>query len=86
MPDAAGGMGGMADNILTTRFLADSTFASLVHTETASLTTSLYDSGDAQDVLDRWTALLEEQAGDLISTDTLDSEADAIAEYFTADQ
>lgn len=86
MPDAAGGMGGVADNILTTRFLADSTFASLVDTETASLTTSLHDSGEAQSVLDRWSALLQEQAGDLITTDTLQSEADAIAEYFTADQ
>jgi spore coat protein CotH len=85
--DGAGGMGGMSgDNVLATRFLADSTLAGLVDTETASLTTTLYDSGEAQSVLDRWSALLEEQAGDLISTDTLQSEADAIAEYFTGDQ
>jgi len=84
-PDAtAGGMGG--DNILATRFLADSSFSALVDTATAALTTSLYDSGAAQAVLDRWTALLAGQAGDLIDSDTLQSESDAIASYFTGDK
>ena len=76
-----GGMGG--GNILATRFLADSTFSALVDTKTASLTSSLYDSGDAQAVLDRWTALLADQAGDLIDSDTLQSESEAIAGYVT---
>ena len=84
-PDStAGGMGG--DNILATRFLADSSFSALVDTATAALTTSLYDSGAAQAVLDRWTALLAGQAGDLIDSDTLQSESDAIASYFTGDK
>lgn len=86
MPDGAGGGAMSGGNILASRFLADSTFSALVDTETASLTTSLYDSGDAQAVLDRWTALLEDQASDLISADTLKSEADDIASYFTADE
>jgi len=79
-----GGMGG--DNILATRFLADSTFSALVATATAALTASLYDSGEAQSVLDRWTALLADQAGDLINSDTLQSESDDIASYLTSGQ
>ena len=86
MPDGAGGAAMSGGNILATRFLADSTFSALVDSETASLTTSLYDSGDAQAILDRWTALLQDQASDLISADTLQSEADDIASYFTADE
>jgi len=87
VPDAAGGQlgGGMdGNNILATRFLADSTFSALTESATATLTTSLYDSGDAQAVLDHWTTLLDEQASDLISTDALQSESDAIAVYLTA--
>jgi spore coat protein CotH len=86
MPDRAGGGAMSGGNILATRFMADSTFSALVDTETAALTTSLYDSGDAQAVLDRWTALLEDQASDLISADTLQSESDDISSYFTADE
>ncbi|ANP72358.1 CotH kinase family protein [Cryobacterium arcticum] len=88
-PDgAAGGQGGGLGgyNILATRFLADSTFSALVDTATASLSTSLYANGDAQAVLDRWTALLADQAGDLIDSGTLQSESDAIASYFTGDK
>jgi len=88
LPDAAGGQlgGGMeGNNILATRFLADSTFSALTATKTATLTASLYDTGDAQAVLDRWTALLQEQASDLIDDDTLQSESDAIAAYLTFD-
>ncbi|PXA67296.1 hypothetical protein CTB96_11130 [Cryobacterium arcticum] len=85
-PDGAapdGGPGG-GDNILATRFLADSTFSALVDTATTTLTASLYDSGDAQDVLDRWTALLTDQASDLVPEDTLQEESDTIAAYLTA--
>jgi len=83
---AGGGMGPMGGtNILSTRFLADSTFSALTETTTATLTENLYDSGDAQAVLDRWTVLLEEQASDLISGDTLQSESDAIAAFLTGD-
>ena len=82
---AGAGAGGMeGNNVLATRFLADSTFSALTETATAALTASLYDSGDAQAVLDRWSALLEEQASDLIATDTLQSEADTIAGFFTS--
>ncbi len=80
---AMGGMGG--DNVLATRFLADSTFSALTDAATATLTANVYASGDAQAVLDRWTALLSAQASDLISADTLQSESDTIAALITAD-
>lgn len=96
-PDsAAGGAGGQGggpgggpgggDNILATRFLADSGFSAQVDAATATLTTSLYDSGEAQAVLDRWTTLLADQASDLIAEDTLQDESDTVLAYLTGEE
>ena len=49
------------------------------------LRTNLYVVFDARAVLDRWTALLTEQASDLISGDTLQNESDTIAAFLTGD-
>ncbi|MDO8384200.1 MAG: CotH kinase family protein [Microbacterium sp.] len=76
---AGGGAGG---NILSERFLENETFAALVEDAKAELTETLVDSGKATAVLDVWTALLQSEASDLISEETLTEEADAIRTYF----
>lgn len=72
-----GGMGG--DNVLVTRFLANEDFAALVDQATADLTSSLVTSGTAQEILDRWTSLLTDEASDLVAPETITSESESIA-------
>lgn len=74
-----GGFGRMGgDNVLVERFTALEEWADLVEEAKADLTEELYDSGYAEEVLDRWSDLLTEQAGDLVDADTVQQEADAI--------
>lgn len=77
-----GGMGG--DNVLVTRFLADEDFAALVDQATADLTSSLVTSGTAQEILDRWTALLTAEASDLVDPATVEAESESVASAFPA--
>ena len=82
-PSAGGGRGGMmGGNVLSERFLANADFAALVETAKEQLQANLYDSGTAQGILDTWTALLTDQASDLVDANTITSEAAQIAEYF----
>lgn len=91
-PAPAGGMGGTGmggvgmrgGNVLSERFLANADFSALYDAALSRLTADLYTSGTAQRLLDRWTDVLTSQAGDLVSTATIDSDAAAIAGYFTA--
>jgi spore coat protein CotH len=80
-PAGAGGPGGGA-NVLVERFTADPAFNALYEQAAADLRASLYESGDAQAVLDAWVDVLTEQAADLVDESTVDSEADAIGAYF----
>lgn len=82
----AQGGGGPRDttNPLTERFLATATFAAMVADATASLQNSLYDSGEAQAILDEWVDVLESQAGDLVDPATVESDAARISAYFDA--
>jgi len=81
-----GGPGGGArgGNILAERFKANADFNAQYEQALTELRAQLYASGDAQQILDSWTAVLSTQAGDLVSEDTITSEAAAIAKYFTA--
>ncbi len=72
-----GGMGSRS-NVLVERFTAVEEWADLVEQAKADLTAELYDSGYAEEVLDRWSAVLTEQAGDLVDAGTVEEEADAI--------
>ena len=87
-PPAGAGQGGMGGgrggNVLAEKFTANADFEALVTAAKADLTTDLYTSGAAQQILDRWKAVLLAQATDLVSAETIGSEADAVAEYFTA--
>jgi spore coat protein CotH len=80
-PGGGGGMGGGmggGSNVLVERFTAVEEWADLVEDVKADLTAELYDSGYAEEVLDRWTSVLTEQAGDLVDAETVEEEADAI--------
>ncbi|CUR58559.1 putative Spore coat assembly protein [metagenome] len=76
-PEGGPGMGGRS-NVLVERFTAVEEWADLVTQAKADLVEELYDSGYAEQVLDRWTTVLTEQAGDLVDADTVQQEADAI--------
>ncbi|MDT0184752.1 CotH kinase family protein [Microbacterium sp. ARD31] len=81
MPDGmrpGGGGPGGGSNVLVERFTAVDEWADLVEDAKADLAAELYDSGYAEEVLDRWSALLTEQAGDLVDAATVQEEADAI--------
>jgi spore coat protein CotH len=77
-----GGGGPKGGNILSERFLENDEFAALYEAATAELTASLFGSGAADEVLDRWVSVLSEQAADLVDSATIAGEADAIREYF----
>ncbi len=77
-----GGPGG--SNILVQRWNAIVALTELVTNATIRLRTDLYESGAATEVLDRWTAVLTDQATDIIDASTIESESSQIAEFFTA--
>ena len=81
--NAAGARG---SNILETRFRASDTFMEMYNKAYADLTVSLIDSGFAQDVLDQYTELLIAQASDLVSPDTVESDAKVISNQLTSDK
>ncbi len=78
-PAVAGG-----GNILAERFKANSDFNAMYEQALTDLRAELYASGEAQSILDTWTSVLTEQAGDLVSADTVTAEAKTIADHFTA--
>ena len=82
LPDGVQRMGIGGGNILSERFLEVEAFADAYAQAQADLQATLYDSGAAQEVLDRWTALLEDQASGLVDSATLAEEAAAIEAYF----
>ena len=77
-------MGGQS-NPLVTRFLADEDFKALYEAAKTELADKLYESGTAEEILDKWTTLLNNEASDLIDSETVSSEADAIRSHFTSD-
>ena len=78
-----GGPGGRS-NILVERFMANETFAALYEQALVDLRAELYDSGAATEILERWTAVLTDQAADLVDTATIEQEASSIEQAFTA--
>ncbi|WP_430789378.1 CotH kinase family protein [Actinoplanes sp. G11-F43] len=80
-PDQAGRMGGRS-NILVTRFNANSTFKAAYEKALTDLKADLYTSGRAAEILRTRAAVLTANATDLISADTVTSEANSIKAYF----
>jgi len=76
-----GGMGGgmgRRSNVLVERFTAVEAWADLVEQATTELTESLYASGTAEEIVQKWETLLTSQAGDLVDAATVTEEADAV--------
>ncbi len=84
LPDGAmprgGGFGGRS-NPLVERFLANEEFNALYESRLAELTEQLIASGDAESVLADWVDLLQTQASDLVTTETIQSESSVIRDY-----
>ncbi|QCQ16853.1 CotH kinase family protein [Microbacterium sp. RG1] len=74
-----GGGGGSRSNVLVERFLADEGFSALYAEALQQLRSDVYDSGVAQTRLNTLVELLKTQASDLVSAETIQSEADAIS-------
>ena len=89
-PGGSGGQGGsggpgLKENALAARFMASSDFEALYESALTTLRTDLYASGEAQQILDKWSVLLSVQATDLVSAETIAEEAAGIAAFFAAD-
>jgi spore coat protein CotH len=69
-------MGGR--NVLAERFMANETFNRLYEERLAELQAELVDSGAAEEIVDRLEDSLLTNARDLVASDTITSEADAI--------
>ena len=67
------------------RFKANPEWEQLYEERLVELTSTLYESGTAADILAEWVTLLKTQASDLVDSATVDTEAATIAEYFTAE-
>ncbi len=80
--DQAGGGGGGGSNVLSERFLATAEFVELYDAAVERLQAELFDDGTAQDVLDSWTALLTDEASELVDASTVETDAEQIASYF----
>jgi spore coat protein CotH len=81
---AARNMGGRGrSNILVERFHANPEFEALYQEKLAELSTKLYESGAAADILDNWVTLLKTHASDLVGSSIVDQEAAKISAYFT---
>lgn len=74
-----GGGGGSRSNVLVDRFLADEGFSALYAEALQQLRSDVYDSGVTQTRLNTLVELLKTQASDLVSAETIQSEADAIS-------
>ncbi|MGE3444192.1 MAG: CotH kinase family protein [Acidimicrobiia bacterium] len=81
-PGGGGGGFGGRTNILVTRFNANATFKAMVDKALAEQKSRLFASGTATAVVSRWKALINTQAGDLVPSATVDTEAANISRYF----
>jgi hypothetical protein len=78
-----GGPGGI-ENPLVKRFDAVPEFAALVDSQQETLRASLYESGVADQILARWVGVLESGASNLVDSESIASESEAVAAFFTA--
>ncbi|MCB1256270.1 MAG: CotH kinase family protein [Microthrixaceae bacterium] len=75
-----GGFG--RSNPLVERFHSTETFEALYQQKLTELRSELFDSGEAQTILDSQSKVLMDQASDLVDEATITSESDRIAESF----
>lgn len=80
-PSPGGGAAGdpfSRGNVLVERFTAVPEFAALYDTAMDELTTQLIDSGLAARTIDQWESLISGDAGDLVTAETVATEADRV--------
>lgn len=84
-PGGAGPAGGPAGgtNVLVERFLAVDSFEAMYDDALTELQESLIDSGLAQQLLDARIAILEGQASNLVTPDTVQEDAEVISDLLT---
>lgn len=75
---------GSVSNPLAERFQENEEFAALVDAASTRLQSELIDSGFAAEALDTWTTVLLEQASDLVSAETIQSESDSVAQALSS--
>ena len=83
-PAPGGGVvvGHARPNVLSERFLEVDHYKALVDDRKAEMTTQLLDSGTAAAILAEWVALLHSQASDLVTAETVATEARRVASHF----
>jgi spore coat protein CotH len=81
-PGGGEGPAMMGSNILVERFNAVPEFAALYDAAFATLQAELFDDGTAEALLSEWTDLLTEHAGDVVSAETIKTEADQVRDAF----
>ena len=77
---AGGGPGDQA-NVLVDRFMADADFAALYETKTTELSELLFTSGTVDEVIANWADVLINGAAELVSEETVSTEAAALIAY-----
>ena len=80
--DQGGRPGMIGSNPLSERFMDSATFSALYEEKVTELTSSLYSSGVASDVLASWVSTLTTQASDLVDSETIEAEATSVGKYF----
>lgn len=81
-----GAPGARGTNVLEARFRASEAFMKMYNQAYSELTASLIDSGFAQGVLDQYTELLVSQASELVSPQTVESDAKVISNQLVRDK
>lgn len=76
-PAGRGGPGGRS-NVLSERFLASEEFLALYNAKLEALTADLIDTGTVGEVAQAWAAVIERDASDLVSSETIQSEVSQI--------
>ena len=78
--EEGGGFGGAPStgNLLSEQMLADDAFTGLYQQKTAELSEALYDSGAAEEIISDWVDVLISGASNLVDTETIVAEADAV--------
>lgn len=80
------GLPGTSSNPLVERFTEVPEFQELLTEAREKIQTELFDSGLAEDVLQRWVDLLAEDAGDLVDEEALNAEADEVRSSIEGDR
>jgi spore coat protein CotH len=83
-PGGGAGGGMNRSNILVDRFNSVPEFAALYDAAVVELTETLFTDGTADEIVQRWVTVLTEQAGDLVSAEAVEADAETVRAAFPA--